>query len=113
MSLSKRFHGSKRSEARLLAARADTLRVQGSYHEAEALFRQAVALAEEAFGPNHLEVAAMLNNLAVLCKYIGRLDEAESLYQRALDITQQSLGTNHADVAAIYHNLGGLEHARG
>src|SRR5438105_8970311 len=104
---------SKSREARSLAVQADTLREQGCYDEAEALFRQAIALAEQAFGPNHLEVAAILNNMAVLLKYTGRFDEAESLYGRALAITQQSHGANHPEVAAIYHNLGGLEHDRG
>jgi len=107
--LSYELHASKSRASRLLAAHANRLRIQGCYREAEPLFRQAVALAEEAFGPNHLEVAAILNNLAVLFKYTGRFEEAESLYGRALAIIQESLGANHPDVAAIYHNLGGLD----
>ena len=58
--------------------------VTGHYQQAEALYQQALAVAEAAFGAEHLEVATVLNNLAVVCKYLGRFAEAGPLYQRAL-----------------------------
>jgi tetratricopeptide (TPR) repeat protein len=88
-------------------------RMQGRYQEAEPLFQQAIALAEDAFGPDDLEVSSTLNNLAILYKYTGHFVQAQSLYRRALRITVAHLGPDHPEVASIYHNLGGLEHARG
>ena len=70
-------------------------------------------MAEEALGSEALEVADLLNDLGILCKYTGRLDEAEPLYLRALTIVERHQGPEHTDIAAVYHNLAGLEHARG
>src|SRR5689334_13831780 len=98
---------------RLLTGQADECRAQGQYRQAESLYRRALDVAEAAFGPDHLVVACVLNNLAVLYKYTANFDEAGRLYRRALAITEAKLGPEHPNVATIYHNLGGLEHARG
>jgi len=94
-----------------LADLGDLLQQKGRYRDAEPLLLDAIAVAEEAFGPDHLEVATPLNNLAVCYKYLARYLDAGPLYQRALMITERALGSDHPQVATIYHNLGGLEHA--
>jgi tetratricopeptide (TPR) repeat protein len=96
-----------------LRALAGFLEQQGRYGEAEPVRREEVAACEQAFGPDHLELATSLNNLAVCDKYLARFLEAGPLYQRALGITERVLGPDHPDVATVYHNLGGLEHAAG
>ena len=57
--------------------------VQHRYHEAEPLFRRALAIQEKALGPDHPSVAATLNNLAAV--YVSRLcyDQALPLLDRA------------------------------
>lgn len=55
-----------------LCQRAARLRRQGQYGQAEELFKQALALAEAVFAPDALELAALLNNHAVLYKYSGQ-----------------------------------------
>jgi tetratricopeptide (TPR) repeat protein len=92
---------------------AAVLMEQGRYLEAEPLWREAIAVSEEAFGPDHVDLATPLNNLAVCYKYLARFLDAGPLYQRALRITERALGPDHPDVATVYHNLGGLEHAAG
>ena len=93
-----------------LCHRADRLRQQGEYDQAEALFKQALARAEQVFSPDVLEDAlafvAVLNNHAVLYKYSGRFDEAEQLYRRALAMKEKLLGADHPDVAMTLNNLG-------
>jgi tetratricopeptide (TPR) repeat protein len=102
------------TRALALAALAGSWRRQGRYREAEPAFRQALALAASAFGPDSLEVSYTLNDLAITFKFSGRFDEAEQLYRRSLEILTRAVGTDeHPDVASLYHNLGGLEHARG
>ena len=64
----------------------------GRYKEAEPLLREALALAEESFGPDSFETAAVLNQLGMLGKYDGHFDEAEAAYRRALRITEQTAG---------------------
>ena len=92
-----------------LRASAAACMDEGRYRDAEPLLRQALAIAEQVRGRDHLEVATILNDLAVVFKYLGRFTEAGPLYQRALAITQKALGPQHTEVATIYHNLGGLE----
>lgn len=50
---------------------------------------------EQELGPDHLEVAASLNNLAVLLKTINCNEEAETLFARSISIKEMSLGPNH------------------
>jgi tetratricopeptide (TPR) repeat protein len=88
-------------------------RARGRYADAERVLRETVSLAERCFGPDSLETADALNDLAIVFKYAGRFDEAEPLYRRALEINVRAVGEIHYNVASIYHNLGGLEHARG
>jgi tetratricopeptide (TPR) repeat protein len=97
-----------------LCQRADRLCVQGQYGQAEAMFQQALALAETVFAPDVLEeaLAPVLNNHAVLYKYSGQFDEAEQLYRRALHLAVRHLGEDHPEIATLYHNLGGSERPR-
>lgn len=63
-------------------------------------------------GPNdvivlisNLQVAATLNNLAVLYGKRGKYKEAEPLCKRALEIRVKVLGKDHPDVAKQLNNL--------
>ncbi len=80
---------------------------QGNY--ADAVNQFSVALQEaENFGPEHPDVAASLNNLAVLYRDQGKYTEAEPLYQRALAIWEKALGPEHPNVATSLNNLASL-----
>jgi len=69
------------------------------------LFRRALAIYEKSFGPDHLDVARGLNNLAALLSETNRLTEAESLFRRALGIDEKSFGPDHPKVALDLNNL--------
>ena len=69
------------------------------YAKAEPLYQRALAIREQALGPNHPDTASSLNNLANLYWRQGKYEEAEPLYQRALAIREQALGPNHPDTA--------------
>ena len=45
------------------------------------------------------DLAADLNNLALLYRNQGRLKEAEPLYTRSLAVIERVMGSNHPDVA--------------
>ena len=83
-------------------------RARGQFRVAEPFYRRALAILEHTYRPDHLNVAAALNNLAGLLKATNRPAEAEPLYRRALTITEQSLGSDHLQVATILNNLAGL-----
>lgn len=51
------------------------------------------------------QVAATLNNLAVLYGKRGKYKDAEPLCKRALEIREKVLGKDHPDVAKQLNNL--------
>ncbi len=91
------------------------------------ILKEAVAIAERAFGrrdvgvadtdptlrAKHGDVASALNDLAVHYRHSGAYETASSLHHRALAIAEQALGPDHAQTATILHQLGILEQARG
>ena len=50
---------------------------QGRYAEAEPLYKSSLKILEKVLGPDHPEVAIMLEHMAELYKKIGKEDEAE------------------------------------
>ena len=62
------------------------LMTQCIWTEAEALYRRALAIDEQSFGPEHPKVARDLNNLAQSLQDANRLAEAEPLMRRHLEI---------------------------
>ena len=88
-------------------------RTLGRLDAAERLYLAAITAAENHYGTGAVEVATLLNDLAVVYKYAARFDDAEALYRRALGIVEAARGPDHIDAAPIWHNLGGVEHARG
>ncbi len=99
--------------ALLLNQAAVYLYERGRYAEAEPLQQRALALREHAFGPDHPDVAAGLNNLANLYHDQGRYAEAESLFQRALAINEHALDSGHPSIAISLSNLAMLYHDQG
>jgi len=74
------------------AALAEIYRAEGKYAEAEPLLEQALKATEQREGPDHLNVAASLNNLALLYYCETKYAAAEPLYKRALQIREKNLG---------------------
>ena len=91
---------------------ADDERVAGRYGQAEAILLAAIEAATDAFGDGDVVVAVLRNDLAVTCKYAGRLAEAEALYRQVLPVLEAAFGPEHAEVAAVWHNLGGVQTCR-
>ena len=65
------------------------------------------------FGEVHPEIAATLNNLAVLFEYQGDLGKAEQMYREALEMRRKLLGERHPSIARSLNNLASLLQARG
>jgi len=78
---------------------------EGRYRDAIPKAREALALREQALGPDHPEVATSLNSLAELLRLTGDYGGARPLYERALKIREQVLGPNHRDVTTSLNNL--------
>jgi tetratricopeptide (TPR) repeat protein len=90
------------------AAYAGVLDGLERYDESEPIYRRALAIFEQAYGPEHYEVAATLHNLAAVLAAQGQPGAAEKHYCRALMIKEKLLGTDNPDVATTRNNLGKL-----
>jgi tetratricopeptide (TPR) repeat protein len=77
----------------------------GDLQAAASRLKRALELSEKSLGEEHLGVAPILNNLAVLYRNQGQYAEAEPLYKRSLKILEKSLGTEHWSVATSLDNL--------
>ena len=88
-------------------------RQQGASAEAESLYRRALDIREREQGPDHPDVAMVLNNLAVLKATGGDYDAAEPLLERALQIRESALGEESLLTAQSLSNLALLRAARG
>jgi CHAT domain-containing protein/tetratricopeptide (TPR) repeat protein len=96
-----------------LSAKAEMLYKAGKHAEALAIAERAAAMAEGRFGPDHLAVASLLEDVARLRYRLGRYAEAEAPYRRALAIRERAVGAEHLEVAATLNDLAVLLHAQG
>jgi tetratricopeptide (TPR) repeat protein len=99
--------------ALLLSRTGYFLNSQGSYRQAESLYKQALEIRRAVLGEKHPDTARSLNNLGDLYLKQGRYEEAEPLYKQALAIRREALGEQHLDTATSLGNLAVLYQSRG
>jgi tetratricopeptide (TPR) repeat protein len=80
----------------------------GIFPVAGTALAEALSIRERVLNPEQPDVAASLNNLALLLKDTNRLSEAEPLYRRSLAIVEKSYGPDHPAVAIRLNNLASL-----
>jgi tetratricopeptide (TPR) repeat protein len=71
---------------------------QGSYSEAEQLYRRALAIDEKVLGADHPDVAADMSDLALLYDAQGNYTQAEALFNHALGICEKAFGLEHPGI---------------
>ena len=79
---------------------------RGNYSASEAYYRQAVAIDEKWYGPNHPETAANLTALSQTLTYEERFNDAEALLERALAIEKAVGGPVRSTLATTLNQLG-------
>jgi tetratricopeptide (TPR) repeat protein len=84
-----------------------------SYAPARELFERALAIRQQALGPEHPLTATSLHHLARLLRDQGDLAGSQALFERALAIRERVLGREHRATAATINNLASLMQARG
>ena len=72
------------------------------------LFERSLAIEEKSLGPNHYNLAAPLDGLALLYVSQGDYEAAEPLHNRALAIREKVVGPHHLHVASSLENLADL-----
>jgi len=91
--------------AELLGRAGSYFHGRAAYVEARPLFERALAMCENALGPEHPDTASNLNNLALLLEDQGDLARARSLLERGLAIHEKVLGPEHPEVVPSLCNL--------
>jgi tetratricopeptide (TPR) repeat protein len=91
---------------------AAILDARGDKAEAEALYREALAMRRRRT-PDGPDVAESLNNLALFLKKQGKFDEALPLYEECLKSDERNYGPANPVVGRTLLNLGSLQLARG
>jgi eukaryotic-like serine/threonine-protein kinase len=83
------------------------------YQESEQFDRQALAIDEKFYGPDHPQTASALTQLGRSLYYERHYDEAETLLRRALAIQERVHGPVHPAVASALNELGNIASATG
>jgi tetratricopeptide (TPR) repeat protein len=80
----------------------------GRKDEARAHYEEALSVAEDTFGPDHIGVTGPLLNLANLVAEDGDPDVALRMFERVVQIKSAAIGEDHPDVAHAYCSMGTL-----
>lgn len=69
---------------------------------------------EQAYGPDHIEVAEVLNSMGLVLKKRADYDGAEQYYKRAIGIVHKTFGADqeHYKLGIYYNNLADLDRKR-
>ncbi|MFO0762578.1 MAG: serine/threonine-protein kinase [Byssovorax sp.] len=81
------------------------LGASGDIAAARGAYARAISTLEATFGPDHLRVAGVLNNLATLALEAHEPEEARGLLERAIVIKERNLGPDHPELASSLANL--------
>ncbi len=97
-------------KATALSETANVLFSINRFTEAEALFREALAVVQKLYGEDHRLTSQMMNNLGLTLTAQARYAEAEQLAARALAINRKLHGNDHWEVGASAAALAILLH---
>jgi tetratricopeptide (TPR) repeat protein len=76
-------------------------------------YDRALFLREQQLGPDHPDVATLLNQMGMLYDGMGQYAQAESCYLRSLKIEEDRLGNDDLSVADSLNNLGTVYYRTG
>jgi len=97
-----------------LSVLGEVLYSKGDYDQAEAAYREALALARKVRVKEHNDVAAQLSGLGLTLWKKDNLSKAEEAFREALAIDRKVYGTNaHPHIAALINNLALVSKSRG
>jgi serine/threonine protein kinase len=105
--------GRPRALAALRSAYGVVLMVQDRLEEAEAVQREALALAERAYGAGAWETADFAGRLGATLRKRGKSAEALALTERALALTEGALGPEHPDLVRHLSRMAAMREALG
>lgn len=100
-------------EIKNLTTEVDRLKQKTHYSEAIALAQRTLERAKTELGPEHPQVAEILNVFGQLHWYQGEFEKAESLFTQALALREKIVGAEHLETATSLNNLALLAQQKG
>ncbi len=99
-------------KADALIAEADNLAKQGHYSAAAKSAQKALALLEQAFGPNDPRLVAVLKEVARFFELEERYEESEAAYKRALALVEWLPKSDSVEIAGLKAKIAVVEAKR-
>jgi eukaryotic-like serine/threonine-protein kinase len=96
------------ARARALTSLGTLLQGMGQYGQAREHLEQALALQQQALGPEHPSILRALTNLGIVLEALGQHEQARTCQERALALAEKVLGPEHPHVAGLLNNLGNV-----
>lgn len=85
----------------------------GNYDQAREHYKAALTIRERLLGPDHVDVATALENVAMTARYKGHYDEALTYSKRALVLLEKSFGPHHPRTSKTLTTIGLTLEGRG
>ncbi|MGI9289460.1 MAG: tetratricopeptide repeat protein [Pseudomonadales bacterium] len=93
-------------QAEILNALGEAQRLQANHEQAEALYREAIAILRQVTNGDHSELATGLHGLAMLQRLQGDAAKAEANSREAVEIFRTVLGESHSYYTVGLNGLG-------
>eukprot|EP00741_Cyanophora_paradoxa_P020846 tig00021314_g20124.t1 len=100
--------GGPGAKAAALGHAGSLLHTMGRVNEGIPFLQESLELLRRELGPDHADVTAAMQNLAILLKAQGDTEAARPLYEEALRAYRKTLGPEHPHVLMTMQNLAGL-----
>jgi len=111
--LIERLGGNELLSADLDMARGNIEYESGNYDKSREHYKSALTVRERVLGPDHTDVANVLQDLAMTARYQGHYDEALAYAKRALAIFEKNVGPHHYYVSKVLTTMGLTLEGRG
>ena len=85
------------------------LRDLGETEKAKSCIERALKINENAFGPDHSNVARDVNGLGLVLRDLGEVEKAKSCFEQSLRVLQNLLGEDHPRTQKAKANLDAMK----
>ena len=94
-----------RFQAETFEAAGKTVYSQQRFTEAEGLYKRALEIRRQRFGPISIDLTPAMNQLAELYYEQSRFEEAEEICRNILNIYEKAIAGDHAHIGEVSSNL--------
>lgn len=101
LSLAETFPPDDRRQGVALELVTSVLYLKKQYQSCQPFLVRLLEMYKRCLGPEHIDTASIMHNLALLYHHCGKLEEADVHYLKAVKIKSAALGVEHPDVQQL------------